>query len=261
MRIYRKNNTMWQDFSILRKEYLDRVDIRSEAYQMQTVQTFLYETLRLSNTNPITKREFSDLIAGQKKPGNEMGWKAVDFYKAWLFIQKEAKKHTSLSLDFIRKVASLTMKHTGKLETTTIGRYDSSLGDFRLGEDYLSTYPIADFSKIPELLEELCERTNEKTDKIQGVQTVRLAADFMYCFAHIKPFGTGNTEVGLLMMNYIQEYHGEPIIIVFAEDRPRYLNALKREVTESHPEIFEKFIIEQQVKFYKREQKSTKNKP
>lgn len=252
---------MWQDFSILRKEYLDRVDTHSEAYRIKTVNTFLYETLRLSNTNPITKQEFSDIITGKEKPKTDMTRKASDLYKAWLFVQEQAQAHTALTLELTREIASRVMKHTGKLETTTIGRYDSSLGDFRLGEDYLSAYPIADFSNIPDLLDGLCKTIREKIDKIRGVQTVRLAADFMYDFAHIKPFGTGNTEVGLLIMNYIQAYHDEPMILIFAEDRPRYLNALKREITETHPETFENFIIGQQIKFYKRGNRQQKADP
>ena len=95
------------------------------------------------------------------------------------------------------------MQHTGKEVYTTIGGYDTSLGDFRLGEEYYEEGVLANYAQIPDMLEQLCKETNEKLGNVHDILTVKLAADFHYRFMHIKPFGAGNITVGLLMMNYI----------------------------------------------------------
>lgn len=242
---------MWQEFCELRKEYLDKVDMLSESYRNDMMVNFLYETLRLAN-NSITKQEFIGMIVSGKRPESDNGLKAYDLWKAFLFTREQAEAHEKLSLELIQKIASKVMKHTGREETTTVGRYDTSLGDFRLGEDYDSVYPIADFRKIPEMLETVCQDINTRIEKLHGVETVRLAADCMYDFAHIKPFGSGNLETGLLVTNYIQSYHNEPLIIFFNEERPQFLNALKRGQEQETPEVLENFTAAQQMKFFKR---------
>lgn len=167
---------MWQEFCELRKEYLDKVDMLSESYRNDMMVNFLYETLRLAN-NSITKQEFIGMIVSGKRPESDNGLKAYDLWKAFLFTREQAEAHEKLSLELIQKIASKVMKHTGREETTTVGRYDTSLGDFRLGEDYDSVYPIADFRKIPEMLETVCQDINTRIEKLHGVETVRLAAD------------------------------------------------------------------------------------
>lgn len=52
-------------------------------------------------------------------------------------------------------------------------------------------------------------------------------------------------------MNYIQMYHGEPFIVVFAEDRSQLLNALKRGEINQTPAVFENFMASEQIKLLK----------
>lgn len=242
---------MWQEFSDLRKEYLEKTDTNTAAYKNNTMITFLFEILRFTG-NDLRKQEFSDMFASGKHSSQENMLKAYDLWQAYLFVQEKAAHHEKLTLELIQKIASKVMKHTGKEETTTVGRYDTSLGDFRLGEDYNETYPITDFRKIPEQLDLLCKEINTRIDKIRGVQTVRLAADSMYEMVHIKPFGYGNLETSLLLMNYIQLYHSEPLIIFSADTRPEFLNAIKRKKDSIDPENFENFVVRQQMTFFKR---------
>lgn len=241
---------MWEELSELRKEFLSRPDLNTEIYKNAVIHQFLYETLRLTG-NDLPRQEVEEMISSGKRPHTMAALKAYDLWQAWLYIVEVAGKREKTSLEFIQKIAAKVMKHSGEETTTTVGRYDTSLGDFRLGEDYNEVYPLADYRKIPELLEAACRNVNAHINKVSGIRSLRLAADFAYEFAHIRPFGAGNLETGLLAMNYIQLYHNEPLVILFADDRPHLLNALKRGKINQYPQIFESFVAAQQMKFFK----------
>ncbi|MFR3852700.1 MAG: hypothetical protein ACLTXP_11250 [Odoribacter splanchnicus] len=95
-------------------------------------------------------------------------------------------------MELVRKINEKVMKHTGKETTTTVGRYDSSLGDFRLGEDYNAIYPIANYAKIPDLLMSLCRQVNVQLQDFGVVHLINRHQLF-FEFAH-RPFGAGNIE-------------------------------------------------------------------
>lgn len=120
------------------------------------------------------------------------------------------------------------MKHTGGETTTSVGRYDTSLGDFRLGEDYDEVYPLADFRKIPLLLDNLCRTTDVQLTEAGVSENIKIVANFMYDFMHIKPFGYCNLETGILLINFLELKEEHPLLILFADDRAELLNALKR---------------------------------
>lgn len=241
---------MWEELSELRQVFLGNPELNTAVYRNYIVQRFLYETLKLAD-HPMPEPDFSEIIASGKRPRSAEGKKAYDLWQAWLFISKAAGEHTKMNLTFIQSLAAKVMKHTGRETTTSVGRFDTSLGDFRLGEDYDEVYPLADYRKVPDLLAQACREVNARLDKANGIQALRLAAGFMYDFVHIRPFGAGNLETGLLAMNYIQLYRNEPLLMLYADDRPQFLNALKRGKISQTPETFEIFIASQQIKFLK----------
>ncbi|GKI23125.1 hypothetical protein CE91St19_25270 [Odoribacter laneus] len=238
---------MWQELSDLRASYRQKREINPDFYENREMLVFLYEVLKLTGT-AIQKQTFIDITSTGRRPLGRLGTKAYDLWQAYLYVCQNAGTKKELDLSFVQTTAAKVMKHTGGETNTTIGSYDTSLGDFRLGEDYDEIYPLSDFRKIPDRLQALCQDINVRINKVKGVQTIHLAADFMYEFAHIKPFGAGNLEIGLLLMNYIQLYHQEPLIILFAEDRSQLLNALKRGEINQTPAVFENFVASQQIK-------------
>lgn len=225
-------------------------EINADFYRNREMLLFLYEVLKLTDT-AIQKQAFIDITKTGRRPLGKLGTKAYDLWQAYLYVCQNAGIKKELDLPFIQTTAAKVMKHTGGETNTTIGSYDTSLGDFRLGEDYDEIYPLSDFRKIPEQLQALCRDINVRINKINGIQTLHLAADFMYEFAHIKPFGAGNLEIGLLLMNYIQLFHQEPLIVLFAEDKSQLLNALKRGEINQTPAVFENFVAFQQIKLFK----------
>lgn len=241
---------MWQELSDLRRSFIEERKLRNEESYRNAIHLFLYEILKL-NENRIRKQVFMDMIQNHATPQVPQELKAYDLWKAFLYVQDAATEKKKLNLSLVRNIAARVMKHTGGKTITSVGEYDTSRGDFRLGEDYDEVYPLSDYRKIPEHLTTVCEDVNKRLDKLQGIQTVHLAADFMYEFAHIKPFGEGNLETGLLLMNYLQLYHSEPLIMIFAEDKVLFLQALKRGENNQTPQVFENFIAAQQIKWLK----------
>lgn len=239
---------MWQDFIRLREAYLEQAITKNEVHREYVRNQFLYEILKLSG-NVIPEEEFLTILRTDKRPHHPEGLKAYDVWQAWKLTVEKAARRESFTPELVQQIASKVMKHTGKETTTSIGRYDTSLGDFRLGEDYNAIYPIADYDKIPILLASLCRKVNAKLQEFNVVQLIKTAINYLFEFAHIKPFGSGNIETGVLSMNYLLLYHHQPLLIIFGEDRAKALNAIKSKDMIDTPEEFEKFMLNEQIKF------------
>ena len=218
---------MWQELCKTREEYLERAKLDTKGYSPRRSETLLNDI----EISPKVTREDTHRIK--------------DLSNAFLYLVKCAQQRKRFSLDFIRDVSAKVMQHTGKEVYTTIGGYDTSLGDFRLGEEYYEEGILANYAQIPDMLEQLCKETNEKLGNVHDILTVKLAADFHYRFMHIKPFGAGNITVGLLMMNYIQMMFREPLILIPGEDKAKYLAAIKMQKDTPTPETFERFVGEE----------------
>lgn len=241
---------MWQEYFQLREQFQEQPDLQTDIHKNYVRNLFLYETLKLSGTE-MTLPEFEQVINTGKSLHTPAQLKAYDLWQAWRYTERCASQHLSIDARLIRNIAARIMKHTGGEITTTIGRYDSSLGDYRLGEDYNAVYSIADFRQIPELMDTLCRKVNAHLKEINITHLLKLAIDYLYAFAHIKPFGAGNPETSLISINYLMLYHLQPLIVIFAEDRSQGLNALKSKNMNQTPEEFENFILREQIKFLK----------
>lgn len=241
---------MWQEYLQLREQYQERPDLQTDIHKNYVRNIFLYETLKLSG-NEMPLPEFEKVINTGKPSHTTAQLKAYDLWQTWRYTEKCASQHLPIDAHLIRNIAAHIMKHTGGETTTTIGRYDSSLGDYRLGEDYNAVYSIADYRQIPELMDALCRKVNAHLKELNITHMLKLAIDYLYAFAHIKPFGTGNLETSLMSINYLMLYHLQPLVIIFAEDRPLGLNAIKSKNMNQTPEEFENFILREQIKFLK----------
>ena len=125
---------MLQDYLTLRQAYLTRPDTRTQIHQNYVRNLFLYETFRLGGHN-LPPTIFENIVSTGKPQSTETTRQAYDLWQAWQYCEKQAALRQPLDLSFVR--------------TVSVGRYDTSLGDFRLGEDYDEVYPLADFRKIP----------------------------------------------------------------------------------------------------------------
>lgn len=243
---------MLQDYLTLRQAYLTRPDTRTQIHQNYVRNLFLYETFRLGGHN-LPPTIFENIVSTGKPQSTETTRQVYDLWQAWQYCEKQAALRQPLDLTFVRTVSARIMKHTGGETTTSVGRYDTSLGDFRLGEDYDEVYPLADFRKIPLLLDNLCRTTDVQLTEAGVSENIKIVANFMYDFMHIKPFGYCNLETGILLINFLELKEEHPLLILFADDRAELLNALKRGKISETPETLEAFILHEQIKFFNRE--------
>lgn len=243
---------MWQEFIRLREKYLEQAIRHNEIYRNFIRNQFLYEIFKLAG-HSLPETEFLEILERDVRPHDPTALKAYDLWQAWKFTVEKANQHLAFTPELIRQIAAKVMKHTGGETTTSIGRYDSSLGDFRLGEDYNSIYSIADYDKIPDLLAALCRQVNAQLKELGVVHLIQTAIHYLFEFTHIKPFGDGNIETGMLTMNYLLLYHQQPLLIIFGEDRAQALNAIKSTDISKTPETFETFMLQEQIKFLQRE--------
>ena len=172
-----------------------------------------------------------------------------DHYAAFLWMKEQALLKRKFSPAFIQEIGAEVMKQTGGIVHTALGSFDTSKGDLRLAQVYVDQKYFPDYKKVPKLLAELCQLVNDRIDTVKGEEIIQLAADVHYNFVNIHPFGDGNGRTARLLMNYIQMYHGEPLIKIFTEDRAPYIDALNETEAQSDLNIFRSFIIQQEIKF------------
>ena len=246
---------MWKELEILREKYLSLGLTEVIDYEKFSMISLVYNSTKIegcSLTEDDTKLLLQNDITAKGKPLTDH-MMVKDHYAALLFVKDVAKEKKKLSIKLIQQVASLVMKNTGGQVSTLSGTFDTSLGDIRKAQVYVDRKYFPDFKKVERLLNELIEQIYQKLDQVKGNDILKLAADFHYNLVNIHPFGDGNGRTSRLMMNYVQLYHGEPLIKIFTEDRADYIKALNETEEKEDIDVFRFFIASQQIKYYKAE--------
>jgi len=246
---------MWDKLRILREQYINHRIMDSIDYEKFCMISIVYHSSKIegcSLTETDTRVLLEHNITSHGKPLTDH-LLVKDHYDAFLKIKNEAINKRRISIDFIREVNALVMNSTGGLTSTISGNFDTSKGDFRLAQVYVDKKYFTDFSKVPGLMKKLVDIVNERIDLVIGDDILKLSADIHYNFVNIHPFGDGNGRTSRLLMNYIQLYHGEPLIKIFTEDRAEYIDSLNETEEKEDINIFRNFICRQQVKFYEAE--------
>ncbi len=167
-----------------------------------------------------------------------------------------ARQKKDITSPIIQAMSAWVMKTTGGIINASAGSYDSSKGDFRKSMVHVGARYFANYQKIPREVEMLCEEIN---CRIKGLKTVEeiydLAFDAHFYLVSIHPFADGNGRVSRLLMNYILEYHNQPLAIIFKEDKLDYYKALEeaRKDDEINIQAFRNFMYEQQEKYLEQE--------
>ena len=246
---------MWNRLKILREQYINQRIMDSIDYEKFCMISIVYNSSKIegcSLTEIDTKILIGNNITSQGKPLADH-LMVKDHYNAFLKTKEAAKIKRELSIDFIKEINSYVMRSTGGYISTISGDFDTSKGDLRLAQVYVDKKYFPDFSKVPNLLKQLVNNVSNRIDNVKGNEIVKLAADIHYNFVNIHPFGDGNGRTARILMNYIQLYHGEPLIKIFTEDRAEYINALNETEEKENLDIFRDFICRQHIKFYELE--------
>jgi len=253
---------MWNELKILREQYLDLNLDQVIDYEKFSMISIVYNSTKIegcSLTETDTRMLLEKDITAKGKPLADH-LMVKDHYAAFQYIKDEAAKKRKLSKELIMEVASLVMKNTGGPVNSIAGSFDTSKGQLRKSQVYVDKKYFPDFSKVDQLLDKLIENTNSRIDKVQDLDVLKLAADVHFYLVNIHPFGDGNGRTARLIMNYIQIYHGEPLIKIFSEDRGQYIDVLNQAEKEDNIDLFRDFIAGQQIKFLKAEIEKFRNR-
>jgi len=168
-------------------------------------------TLTLKETRLIL--EVGLTIAGKSMREH---FEATNHRDAILFLEKIIKKH-GIKEEDILAIHGLIMKN---IEKETAGIYRR--GQVRiLGVPFLPP----NYLKVPRLMDDLLEWISRNSEKLHLIELAALAH---YRFVVIHPFYDGNGRTARLLMNLILMRGGYPFVIVLANDRKRYYNALAK---------------------------------
>ena len=168
-------------------------------------------TLTLKETRLILEEGLT--IAGKSMREH---FEATNHRDAILFLEKIIKKH-GIKEEDILAIHGLIMKN---IEKETAGIYRR--GQVRiLGVPFLPP----NYLKVPRLMDDLLEWISRNSEKLHLIELAALAH---YRFVVIHPFYDGNGRTARLLMNLILMRGGYPFVIVLANDRKRYYNALAK---------------------------------
>lgn len=204
-------------------------------------------TLTAEETNVLLEKGTS--IGGKSMEHQNM---VLDHQEALEWILDQAKEKTPVTIDFIKQLGGKVMRRTGKQVNSALGNTNESSGDLRKVNVSAGGYYFVDQSKVESLLTNLVRAINHKLPEAKSTEEVlTLAFVAHFDFVSIHPFTDGNGRVSRLLMNYIEAYHNQPLTRVHAEDRAKYIDALKlsREKETTSPIV--EFLFDQHEKTLK----------
>ena len=104
-------------------------------------------------------------------------------------------------------------------------------------------------AEIPVLLKELFKWYDKSKAKMHPVE---LAALIHLKFVTIHPFGDGNGRMSRLMMNFVLNRHGFPMLNIPSSKRSSYYTALERSQIKGNDMIFLQWLFKRYIKEYGR---------
>lgn len=117
--------------------------------------------------------------------------------------------------------------------------------DYVTGKDDIGALAEDVREEVSELLEELKD--------IENKNALTAAAYFHAKLENIHPFADGNGRTGRLIMNYFLVMHDHPPIVIHAEDRKAYYDALESWDSEQKLDLLCDFLKQQTVKTWEKQ--------
>ncbi len=258
---------VWKKIDSLTGEYLDlRLDqvIDYERFNLYSIVHHSTSIEGSTLTQLDTELLLSEGITAKGKP-LEHHLMVQDHFKALSFVLENAEKKTLITPELIQAIASFVMERTGGIVRSIGGDFDTAKGDWRLANVSAGSTRFVDFTKVKSLVAKLCDALQTKVKSVKNMQEIlSLSFDAHYDLVQIHPFGDGNGRASRLLMNFIQRYHGQPLTIVYTEDKADYINSLNESRKKEDLTFFREFMCAQHIKFLEweiRKSKELKNDP
>lgn len=206
-------------------------------------------TLTLLETQTLVEK---GLTAGGKPLEHHL--MVVDHQGAQQLALDWATQHEPLNRARLQAIAAAVMRQTGGPTNTLLGTFDSSLGEFRTVSAMAGSRMFMDARKVPAAVDTLLKEMNTLLPAVKTVRQVYdLSFQVHFQLVSIHPFGDGNGRTSRLLMNYVQQYHGLPLSLVYAQDRTAYIAALEESRRQEDTKPIADFMYGQLTQFLLRE--------
>ncbi|WP_020602285.1 Fic family protein [Spirosoma spitsbergense] len=174
----------------------------------------------------------------------------VDYMSALQQVRAMAIQKEPLNRIALQSIASTLMRQTGGPIHSLLSQYNSNLGELRIDSNMAGKRVLIDAYKLPKAIDNLLKEVNST---ITRVRTPRQIYDLSF-EAHFKlltlhPFGEGNGQMARLLMNYIQQFHQQPISLVYIDSRIHYMSALEVSWRQKTPTPIMSFMHSQLIRF------------
>lgn len=237
--------TKWRsDFDRIKKNFSKEQKALPKSIKEKELQTFAtrftYDTQRIEGST-LTRRETADLLERGITPASRP-----------LRDVKEAEAHRDLFYEILKSRKDLTLQmtldwhwklfhHTKPDIAGQVRKYQVAIG----GSKFIPPSPVEVFP----MLTEYFQWYNKSKDKLHPVDLAALAH---LKFVTIHPFGDGNGRVSRLIMNFILNKKGYPMMDIQYEGRNSYYNALERSQTRKEDRIFIQWFARKYIKEHRR---------
>lgn len=146
-----------------------------------------------------------------------------DFYNTLQYVLNVSTLELPVTPEFIKQIASMVMKNTGKNVYSNWGNINTANGDYRKTPARIISNICPDQQLISRMMISMCEETNREIVRAVSLEDqLKAAFNLHYKLLRIQPFGEGNFRVAILMMNYVLSMFNVPMSTVFKTDEARY---------------------------------------
>lgn len=221
------------------KEYKSMPKSTKEKYMENFMIKFTYDTNRIEG-GTLTLKETADLleegITPKGKPIQDI--KEIEAHRKIFYEMLDYKKDLSLSIVlYWHKLLFKDSKPeiAGKIRRHQVGVARSKV-----------EFPF--YAELNALLRKFFKWYSKAKKKLHPIELAALAH---LKFVSIHPFGDGNGRISRLIMNFILNKYGYPMLDIQYVNRDKYYTALERSQLTGKEYIFMQYLVKRYLKAYK----------
>ncbi|CAN5397031.1 hypothetical protein BH09BAC4_BH09BAC4_19250 [soil metagenome] len=174
----------------------------------------------------------------------------IDHQNAYKQILGMANQREPLNRNAIQEVASTLMRHTGGPIHSLLSQYDTSQGELRIDTNSVGRRVLIDAHKLPRALDQLLKEINTAITRLKTPRQIYdLSFEAHFQLLTLHPFGAGNGPMARFLMNYIQQFHQQPLSLVHVDSRIPYDRSLEASWLQKTPIPIVSFMHNQLVRF------------